>query len=124
MNEESGEVWLRRLLAQFILYAVVTASARSRCALIIGLTAGVLENTMGTSPATARRNSATTAPSPSNGAASSTAAASAARASELARDWGSEAMVLSGVGHINVASGHQRWEQGLASPYRLRPSIG
>ena len=51
------------------------------------------------------------------------AAASAARASELARDWGSEAMVLSGVGHINVASGHQRWEQGFAYLYRLQSRI-
>ena len=51
------------------------------------------------------------------------AAASAARASELARDWGSEAMVLSGVGHINVASGHQRWEQGFAYLYRLQSLI-
>lgn len=50
-------------------------------------------------------------------------AASAARACELARDWGSEAVVLSGVGHINVASGHQRWEQGFAYLYRLQSRI-
>ena len=50
-------------------------------------------------------------------------AASAARASELARDWGSEALILSGVGHINVASGHQRWEQGFAYLYRLQSLI-
>ena len=50
-------------------------------------------------------------------------AASAARASELARDWGSEALILSGVGHINVASGHQLWEQGFAYLYRLQSLI-
>lgn len=50
-------------------------------------------------------------------------AASAARAGELARDWGSEAVILSGVGHINVASGHQRWEQGFAYLYRLQSLI-
>ena len=33
-------------------------------------------------------------------------AASAARAIELARDWGSEVAILSGAGHINVKSGH------------------
>ena len=47
-------------------------------------------------------------------------AASAARAIELARDWGSAATILSGVGHINVQSGHQRWEQGFAYLYRLQ----
>ena len=34
-----------------------------------------------------------------------------------------EAVVLSGVGHINVASGHQRWEQGFAYLYRLQSRI-
>ncbi|MDX1298329.1 MAG: alpha/beta hydrolase [Pseudomonas sp.] len=47
-------------------------------------------------------------------------AASAARAIELARDWGSAATILSGVGHINVQSGHQRWEQGFTYLYRLQ----
>lgn len=50
-------------------------------------------------------------------------AASAARAIEMARDWGCEAVVLSGVGHINVKSGHQRWEQGFAYLYRLQSRI-
>jgi predicted alpha/beta hydrolase family esterase len=50
-------------------------------------------------------------------------AASAARAIELARDWGSEVAILSGVGHINVQSGHRRWEQGFAYLYRLQSRI-
>lgn len=50
-------------------------------------------------------------------------AASAARAIKLARDWGSEAAILSGAGHINVKSGHQRWEQGFAYLYRLQGRI-
>ncbi|MCL6704471.1 alpha/beta hydrolase [Pseudomonas sp. T1.Ur] len=48
------------------------------------------------------------------------AAVSAARALELARNWGAEAGILSGAGHINVKSGHQRWEQGFAYLYRLQ----
>jgi len=50
-------------------------------------------------------------------------AASAARAIEMARDWGSDVAILSGVGHINVKSGHQRWEQGFAYLYRLQSRI-
>lgn len=50
-------------------------------------------------------------------------AASAARALELARDWGSEATILSGAGHINVKSGYRRWEQGFAFLYRLQNRI-
>ncbi|MGE8497106.1 MAG: alpha/beta hydrolase [Pseudomonas sp.] len=50
-------------------------------------------------------------------------AASAARAIEMARDWGSDVAILSGAGHINVASGHQRWEQGFAYLYRLQHRI-
>lgn len=50
-------------------------------------------------------------------------AASAARALELAWAWGSEAAILSGAGHINVKSGHQRWEQGFAYLYRLQQQI-
>lgn len=50
-------------------------------------------------------------------------AASAARAIELARDWGSDVSILSGAGHINVKSGHQRWEQGFAYLYRLQSLI-
>lgn len=50
-------------------------------------------------------------------------AASAARAIELASDWGSEVTILPGAGHINVKSGHQRWEQGFAYLYRLQNRI-
>jgi predicted alpha/beta hydrolase family esterase len=50
-------------------------------------------------------------------------AASAARAIELARNWGSDVAILSGAGHINVKSGHQRWEQGFAYLYRLQSRI-
>ena len=48
------------------------------------------------------------------------AAVSAPRAMELARNWGAEAGILAGAGHINVKSGHQRWEQGFAYLYRLQ----
>lgn len=51
------------------------------------------------------------------------AAASALRALELARAWGSEAAILSGVGHINVKSGHHHWEQGFGYLYRLQSRI-
>ncbi|MEB2872905.1 alpha/beta hydrolase [Pseudomonas rhizosphaerae] len=47
-------------------------------------------------------------------------AASAPRALQMARDWGAEAGILAGAGHINVKSGHQRWEQGFAYLYRLQ----
>lgn len=47
-------------------------------------------------------------------------AVSAPRAMYLARAWGAEAGVLSGAGHINVKSGHRRWEQGFAYLYRLQ----
>ncbi len=47
-------------------------------------------------------------------------AVSASRALALAQDWGAQAGVLSGAGHINVKSGHQRWEQGFAYLYRLQ----
>jgi uncharacterized protein len=50
-------------------------------------------------------------------------AASAARAIELARDWGSDVAILSGAGHINVQSGHQRWEQGFSYLYHLQNRI-
>ncbi|MFC5694793.1 alpha/beta hydrolase [Pseudomonas sp. GCM10022186] len=50
-------------------------------------------------------------------------AASPARALEMARDWGSEAAVLTGAGHINVKSGHHRWEQGFAHLYRLQGRV-
>ncbi|UVE17994.1 alpha/beta hydrolase [Pseudomonas sp. LS44] len=50
-------------------------------------------------------------------------AASAARVLELARQWGAETAILSGAGHINVKSGHQRWEQGFAYLFRLQNQI-
>jgi predicted alpha/beta hydrolase family esterase len=50
-------------------------------------------------------------------------AASAARATELARDWGSDVTILIGAGHINVQSGHRRWEQGFTHLYRLQSRI-
>lgn len=50
-------------------------------------------------------------------------AASAARAIELARKWGSDVAILRGAGHINVKSGHQRWEQGFAYLYRLQSRV-
>ncbi|PAU64290.1 alpha/beta hydrolase [Pseudomonas indica] len=51
------------------------------------------------------------------------AAASAVRALEMARDWGAEAAILPGAGHINVKSGHRRWEQGFGYLYRLQNRI-
>ncbi|MNC63234.1 hypothetical protein D3C75_1133370 [compost metagenome] len=39
---------------------------------------------------------------------------------QMARAWGAEAGILAGAGHINVKSGHQRWEQGFAYLYRLQ----
>lgn len=50
-------------------------------------------------------------------------AASAVRALELARDWGAQPAILPGAGHINVKSGHQRWEQGFAYLYRLQQQM-
>ncbi|MGQ7818684.1 alpha/beta hydrolase [Metapseudomonas furukawaii] len=50
-------------------------------------------------------------------------AASASRALQLAREWGSQAAILPGAGHINVKSGHQRWEQGFAYLFRLQRQI-
>ncbi|SFB57171.1 alpha/beta hydrolase [Azotobacter beijerinckii] len=49
--------------------------------------------------------------------------ASPTRALELARDWGSLPTILPGAGHINVDSGHHRWEQGFAHLYRLQRQI-
>ena len=48
------------------------------------------------------------------------AAVSTARAMEMARNWGADIGVLSEAGHINVKSGHRRWEQGFAYLYRLQ----
>ncbi|MDE1168300.1 MAG: alpha/beta hydrolase [Pseudomonas sp.] len=50
-------------------------------------------------------------------------AISAPRALQLARDWGAEAGILAGGGHINVKSGHRRWEQGFAYLYRLQSRL-
>lgn len=50
-------------------------------------------------------------------------AASPARALQLARDWGAHAVILPGAGHINVKSGHRRWEQGFAHLYQLQRHI-
>lgn len=50
-------------------------------------------------------------------------AASAPRALQMARDWGAQPAILPGAGHINVKSGHQRWEQGFAYLYRLQRQI-
>lgn len=50
-------------------------------------------------------------------------AASASRALQLARNWGAQAAILPGAGHINVASGHRYWEQGFAYLYRLQQYI-
>ena len=50
-------------------------------------------------------------------------AVSAPRAMEFARQWGAEIGIISGAGHINVKSGHQRWEQGFAFLYRLQTRI-
>lgn len=50
-------------------------------------------------------------------------AASAERAIEMGQHWSSEIAILSGAGHINVASGHRRWEQGFAYLYRLQHRI-
>ncbi|MBP0946678.1 alpha/beta hydrolase [Pseudomonas alliivorans] len=47
-------------------------------------------------------------------------AVSSQRAMEMARHWGAELGFLSEAGHINVKSGHQRWEQGFAYLYRLQ----
>jgi len=48
---------------------------------------------------------------------------SPARALELARDWDSQPTILPGAGHINVESGHHRWEQGFAHLYHLQRQI-
>lgn len=50
-------------------------------------------------------------------------AASVPRALAMAGDWGAEAVVLPGAGHINVKSGHCRWEEGFAWLYRLHERV-
>lgn len=50
-------------------------------------------------------------------------AATADRALSLSKRWGAEASILSGVGHLNVASGHTQWEEGFVHLARLRQLI-
>lgn len=50
-------------------------------------------------------------------------AVSVPRALHLAQTWGAEAGLLTNAGHINVKSGHERWEQGFAYLYRLQSRI-
>ncbi|WP_024645167.1 alpha/beta hydrolase [Pseudomonas syringae] len=50
-------------------------------------------------------------------------AVSSQRAMEMARHWGAELGFLSQAGHINVKSGHKRWEQGFAYLYRLQSRL-
>ncbi len=47
-------------------------------------------------------------------------AADAQRALLFAQQWGSTAVILPQAGHINVQSGHHRWEQGFAWLYQLQ----
>nr|WP_274518732.1 alpha/beta hydrolase [Stutzerimonas stutzeri] len=51
------------------------------------------------------------------------AAATAERAIELGQDWGSETVILKGVGHINTQSGHTRWTSGFAYLYHLQHRV-
>ena len=50
-------------------------------------------------------------------------AASAARVIQWSRQWQAPAVVLANAGHINVQSGHTRWEQGFAYLYRLQRHV-
>ena len=50
-------------------------------------------------------------------------AVSVPRALYLAQVWGAEAGLLTNAGHINVKSGHERWEQGFAYLYRLQSRV-
>ncbi|MGE7993814.1 alpha/beta hydrolase [Pseudomonas sp. NPDC089554] len=50
-------------------------------------------------------------------------AISVPRALLLAQAWGAEPGLLANAGHINVKSGHERWEQGFAYLYRLQGRI-
>ncbi|MBA1201578.1 alpha/beta hydrolase [Pseudomonas capeferrum] len=45
------------------------------------------------------------------------------RALYLAQSWGADVGLLANAGHINVKSGHERWEQGFAYLYRLQGRI-
>ncbi|MDY0248932.1 MAG: alpha/beta hydrolase [Pseudomonas sp.] len=46
-------------------------------------------------------------------------AAAAQRVLQFAQQWGSERVILANAGHINVQSGHHRWEQGFTWLYQL-----
>lgn len=50
-------------------------------------------------------------------------AVSVPRALHLARAWDAEAGLLANAGHINIKSGHERWEQGFAYLFRLQARI-
>ncbi|MBJ9974621.1 alpha/beta hydrolase [Pseudomonas sp. S75] len=50
-------------------------------------------------------------------------AVSVPRALALGRAWGAEVGLLGDAGHINVKSGHERWEEGFAYLYRLQSRV-
>ena len=50
-------------------------------------------------------------------------AISVPRALHLANAWGAEVGLLADAGHINVKSGHARWDQGFAYLFRLQGRI-
>ena len=50
-------------------------------------------------------------------------AAAVPRVLALARYWRAAVVILPQAGHINVESGHTRWEQGFAYLYRLQQQI-
>ncbi|WP_462380484.1 RBBP9/YdeN family alpha/beta hydrolase [Pseudomonas sp. Marseille-QA0892] len=50
-------------------------------------------------------------------------AATAERALHMGRLWSAETEILSGVGHLNVASGHTQWHEGFVYLDRLRRLI-
>lgn len=49
--------------------------------------------------------------------------ASVPRVLELAEQWGSEAAILQGAGHINAKSGFSHWQQGFAHLFHLQSQI-
>lgn len=50
-------------------------------------------------------------------------AATPERARYLANIWGAASTILTDVGHINVKSGHERWEDGFTFLYQLQHQI-
>ncbi|GGM14243.1 RBBP9/YdeN family alpha/beta hydrolase [Pseudomonas asuensis] len=50
-------------------------------------------------------------------------AATPERARQLAAAWGAISTILTNVGHINVKSGHERWEEGFTFLYQLQDQI-